>query len=71
MAPVRRTPLWIAFGKPIFRNAGLPKPDLRKQMERDFAHALTDLYRQLRETFSLTRKRSARFAEFEDVGVKS
>jgi 1-acyl-sn-glycerol-3-phosphate acyltransferase len=52
--PLRRTPIWIAFGNPI-----LPFPDHEKSaaracIERELASAFKLLYTELRETFSLT-----------------
>ena len=51
--PFRRTPVWIAFGELITRDSSLPKPELRQRLEQEFTHALSGLYHELRETFSL------------------
>jgi 1-acyl-sn-glycerol-3-phosphate acyltransferase len=52
--PFRRTPIWIAFGKPISHRADVPKSVLRERLEQDFGNALKDLYLELRTNFSLT-----------------
>jgi 1-acyl-sn-glycerol-3-phosphate acyltransferase len=52
--PFRRTPIWIAFGKPISYPAELPKPEARERIQTDLAAAFRNLYAELRERFSLT-----------------
>lgn len=52
--PFRRTPVWIAFGDVIARQTNLSKTELRQRLEQEFTKALSSLYRELRETFSLT-----------------
>jgi 1-acyl-sn-glycerol-3-phosphate acyltransferase len=52
--PFRRTPVWIAFGKPISAPAGLQKPHARKRIESELAAAFKNLYAELREKFRLT-----------------
>ena len=54
--PFRRTPIWIAFGEPIPRDATLPKPAARELIEQQFAAALTSLLGELRQRFSLTEE---------------
>ncbi|HJT82196.1 MAG TPA: lysophospholipid acyltransferase family protein [Chthoniobacterales bacterium] len=52
--PFRRTPVWIAFGNLIAGDNSLPKAMLRERLEREFTNAVSALYRELRERFSLT-----------------
>ena len=52
--PFRRTPVWIAFGDLIASDATLPKAVHRQRLEQEFTNALSALYCELRETFSLT-----------------
>jgi 1-acyl-sn-glycerol-3-phosphate acyltransferase len=52
--PLRRTPIWIAFGNPISHFSELPKPHARKRIESELAAAFKNLYAELREHFSLT-----------------
>src|SRR5881296_2410701 len=52
--PLRRTPIWIAFGDPIPHFPNLEKSAARKRIERELAAAFKILYAELRETFSLT-----------------
>jgi 1-acyl-sn-glycerol-3-phosphate acyltransferase len=52
--PFRRTPVWIAFGKPISSSAGLQKSDARVRIESEVAAAFKNLYAELREKFRLT-----------------
>src|SRR5438093_8136456 len=52
--PFRRTPVWIAFGKPISCFAELQKSQARERIESELAAALKNLYAELRENFRLT-----------------
>jgi 1-acyl-sn-glycerol-3-phosphate acyltransferase len=52
--PVRRTPIWIAFGDPIPHGAGLDKRAARARTEAQLAAAFQSLYAALREEFMLT-----------------
>src|SRR6266536_2065006 len=52
--PLRRTPIWIAFGDPIPHFADLEKSAARACIEHELAHAFKLLYAELREKFSLT-----------------
>jgi 1-acyl-sn-glycerol-3-phosphate acyltransferase len=52
--PLRRTPIWIAFGDPISDFPGLPKSDARECVERDLTTAFKNLYSELRQTFRLS-----------------
>lgn len=52
--PLRRTPVWLAFGKPISASAGLQKSDARERIESELAAAFKNLYAELREKFHLT-----------------
>ena len=52
--PFRRTPVWIAFGKPISASAGLQKSDARERIESELAAAFKNLYSELREKFRIT-----------------
>src|SRR5262249_12187795 len=52
--PFRRTPVWIAFGKPISASAELQKSDARERIETELAAAFKNLYTELREKFRLT-----------------
>jgi 1-acyl-sn-glycerol-3-phosphate acyltransferase len=54
--PLRRTPIWIAFGHPISAIPGSEKSVARQQIEREFTAALNNLCRELRETFALTEE---------------
>jgi 1-acyl-sn-glycerol-3-phosphate acyltransferase len=51
--PLRRTPIWIAFGNPISHFPDLEKSAARDRIERELAHAFKSLYAELREKFSL------------------
>ena len=51
--PLRRTPVWIAFGKPIPTFADLEKSAARKRTEDELKNVFQDLYAELRERFSL------------------
>src|SRR5438874_5058892 len=52
--PFRRTPVWIAFGKPISCFAELQKSQARERIESELAAAFKNLYAELREKFCLT-----------------
>src|SRR6266513_5007039 len=52
--PLRRTPIWIAFGNPIPHFSDLEKSNARACIERELAEAFGCLYAELREKFSLT-----------------
>jgi 1-acyl-sn-glycerol-3-phosphate acyltransferase len=52
--PLRRTPIWIAFGDPIPSFPSLEKFAARKRIELELAAAFKRLYAELREKFSLT-----------------
>src|SRR5438067_9966739 len=52
--PLRRTPIWIAFGNPIPHFPDLEKSTARARIERELAAAFKLLYAELRVTFSLT-----------------
>jgi pimeloyl-ACP methyl ester carboxylesterase len=52
--PLRRTPIWIAFGDPIQSFPNLEKSAARACVERALAAAFKTLYAELRDKFSLT-----------------
>jgi 1-acyl-sn-glycerol-3-phosphate acyltransferase len=52
--PLRRTPIWIAFGDPIPHSPELPKLEARKRIESKLAAEFKNLYAELREKFRLT-----------------
>src|SRR6266581_7084902 len=52
--PLRRTPIWIAFGDPISYFSNLEKSAARARIDHELAAAFKILYAELRETFSLT-----------------
>ncbi len=52
--PLRRTPIWIAFGGPIPHSPELEKSEARGRVERELSTAFQNLYLELRETFHLT-----------------
>jgi len=52
--PVRRTPVWIAFGDPISHFPDLEKHSAREHIERELSAAFKTLYAELREKFDLT-----------------
>ena len=52
--PFRRTPVWIAFGKPISTSPELQKSQARERIESELATAFKNLYAELREKFRLT-----------------
>jgi 1-acyl-sn-glycerol-3-phosphate acyltransferase len=51
--PLRRTPIWIAFGEPITHPANLEKSEARRHIENEFAAALHSLAAELHATFAL------------------
>src|SRR5947207_12310707 len=51
--PLRRTPIWIAFGNPIKHFPDLEKSTARACIERELAAAFKLLYAELHEKFSL------------------
>ena len=52
--PVRRTPIWIAFGNPISHFPELQKSEARQRIEFELASAFKSLYAELQQTFHLT-----------------
>ena len=52
--PLRRTPIWIAFGDQISYFSNREKSAARARIDRELAAAFKILYAELRETFSLT-----------------
>jgi 1-acyl-sn-glycerol-3-phosphate acyltransferase len=52
--PLRRTPIWIAFGNPISGCPTLQKSEARERIESELAAAFRNLYAQLRQEFRLT-----------------
>jgi 1-acyl-sn-glycerol-3-phosphate acyltransferase len=52
--PLRRTPVWIAFGNPISNFPDLQKSEARQQIDCELAAAFRHLYAELRTKFSLT-----------------
>ena len=52
--PFRRTPIWIAFGKPISGSPELQKYQARERIESELAAAFKNLYSELRQKFHLT-----------------
>jgi 1-acyl-sn-glycerol-3-phosphate acyltransferase len=52
--PLRRTPVWIAFGNPVSHFPELPKSEARERIKSELAAEFKNLYAQLRETFQLT-----------------
>jgi 1-acyl-sn-glycerol-3-phosphate acyltransferase len=52
--PLRRTPVWIAFGKLISHSPELEKFQARERIESELAEAFKMLYAELRQTFQLT-----------------
>jgi len=52
--PLRRTPVWIAFGQPISHFPELDKSAARERIERELNGAFQRLYADLREKFQLT-----------------
>jgi 1-acyl-sn-glycerol-3-phosphate acyltransferase len=52
--PFRRTPVWIAFGKPISCFPEFQKSQARERIESELTAAFKNLYAELREKFRLT-----------------
>jgi pimeloyl-ACP methyl ester carboxylesterase len=52
--PLRRTPIWMAFGKPISHFPELQKSQARERIESELAAAFKNLYTELQQTFRLT-----------------
>ena len=52
--PLRRTPIWIAFGDPISHFPELAKSDARQRIESELAFSFKNLYAELRAKFQLT-----------------
>jgi 1-acyl-sn-glycerol-3-phosphate acyltransferase len=52
--PFRRSPVWMAFGKPISSFPELQKSQARKRIESELAADFKNLYAELREKFRLT-----------------
>jgi 1-acyl-sn-glycerol-3-phosphate acyltransferase len=52
--PLRRTPIWIAFGEAVPCFPDLAKSIARERIEHELTAAFQTLYRELRETFHLT-----------------
>ena len=51
--PLRRTPIWIAFGDPVSSPQMLEKDAARQHIDRELAEAFKHLYSELRQTFQL------------------
>jgi len=52
--PLRRTPIWLAFGDAISTSADLDKSAARHNVEQQLTRAFQNLYSELRERFQLT-----------------
>src|SRR6266487_2986771 len=52
--PLRRTPVWIAFGDPISHFPELAKSEARARIESELASSFKNLYVELQRTFRLT-----------------
>ena len=52
--PLRRTPVWIAFGHPISHFPEPQKSEARERIESELTSAFKNLYAQLRQEFRLT-----------------
>jgi 1-acyl-sn-glycerol-3-phosphate acyltransferase len=52
--PMRRTPIWIAFGEPILPDSAADKTAARTLIDQQFAASVRCLCDQLRNSFSLT-----------------
>jgi 1-acyl-sn-glycerol-3-phosphate acyltransferase len=52
--PLRRTPIWIAFGNPISHSPDLERSQARKRIESELASSFKNLYAELQQTFHLT-----------------
>src|SRR5207245_9404995 len=54
LSALRITPVWIAFGNPIFHYPSLEKSEGRKRVESDLASSFNTLYGGLEQTCHLT-----------------
>jgi len=52
--PLRRTPIWIAFGNPISHFAACKKWQARERIESELASAFKNLYAELQQAYHLT-----------------
>src|SRR5436305_11307281 len=52
--PLRRTPVWVAFGQPIPHFSELEKAAARERTEQELTAAFQRLYAEVREKFQLT-----------------
>jgi len=52
--PLRRTPIWIGFGRPISHFPDLEKSVARARVEKELTDAFQQIYAELREKFQLT-----------------
>ncbi len=52
--PIRRTPVWIAFGEPVRTFSDLDKSATRERIETELTAAFQKIYAELRERFRLT-----------------
>jgi 1-acyl-sn-glycerol-3-phosphate acyltransferase len=52
--PLRRTPIWIAFGSPISHFPEIGKSEARDRINSELASSFKSLYAELQETFHLT-----------------
>src|SRR3984893_9409849 len=53
--PLRRTPIWIAFGNPISHSPDLERSQARERIESELTSAFKNLYTELQQTFRLKR----------------
>ena len=53
--PLRRTPIWIAFGNPISHSPDLERSQARERIESELTSAFKNLYTELQQTFRLMR----------------
>jgi 1-acyl-sn-glycerol-3-phosphate acyltransferase len=52
--PLRRTPIWIAFGNPISHSPHLERSQARERIESELTSAFKNLYTDLQQIFRLT-----------------
>ena len=52
--PLRRTPIWIAFGNPISHSPDLERSEARERIESELTSAFKNLYTDLQQIFRLT-----------------
>ena len=52
--PLRRTPIWIAFGNPISHSPDLERSQARERIESELTSAFKNLYTDLQQVFRLT-----------------